>query len=266
MNLPRPLDSTGGSARLVRKTHQPWTVRTPQPRPTIRSSAYTRRYEVTWLDANGQVQDLVKVAPALPIFESAFSAFAHGALIHTTEGQVAVEDLQPGTLVETASGGTAQLRWVGAITMVPGAPVRDGMVDHTYRMTADTFGPGRPSMDVTFGPGARLLNRNAAVVGNFGSEAALTPVSAMTDGVSVVEMTPVSPVRVYHLAFDEHVIVLANGLEVESFHPGPDAHYSLSNEMREMFLALFPHIDSLAEFGRMLWPRLESEHELDELG
>jgi len=45
--------------------------------------------------------------------------------------------------------------------------------------------------------------------------------------------------------------------EVESFHPGPDAVYSLSDEMREQFIALFPHKKNLHDFGRMLWPRFD---------
>ena len=68
---------------------------------------------------------------------------------------------------------------------------------------------------------------------------------------------PVSAAKVYHLSFDDHHVINVNGIEVESFHPGPDAIYSLSDEMREQFVALFPHKKSLHDFGRMLWPRFD---------
>jgi hypothetical protein len=80
--------------------------------------------------------------------------------------------------------------------------------------------------------------------------------------MGVVALNPVSPMRVYHLAFDSHQVILANGIEVESYHPGPDAHYSMSSELRELFVSLFPHIENLQGFGRVLWPRFETtDHE-----
>lgn len=259
MSSPRPLVGT----TVVRPAAFPpvasqWTARQdrrPSQPPAV--VPYTRRYEVRWLDARGEVEDFVRVAPAMPIFEAGFSAFAHGALIATAEGPVAVEDLEPGMRIETAAGRTALLRWIGSITLVPNAPTRGRMPDRLYRVVAESLGLGRPASDVTFGPAARLLDRTPEACRSLGSEAALVPVRAYADGVSVAEITPVSAVRVYHLNFDAHHVIFANGLEVESFHPGPDAAYSLSDEMRAQFLALFPHKERLQDFGRMVSPRVE---------
>jgi hypothetical protein len=102
-----------------------------------------------------------------------------------------------------------------------------------------------------------LLDRSPEVCRRLGTEAALVPVMARADGEAILEIAPVSALRVYHLSFDQHHVISVNGLEVESFHPGPDATYSLSDEMRAEFLALFPHKASLHEFGRMLWPRFD---------
>ena len=41
------------------------------------------------------------MAPATPGIEASCGAFAHGTLIHSAEGPVAVEDLVPGMLIET---------------------------------------------------------------------------------------------------------------------------------------------------------------------
>ncbi len=247
----------------VTRRHKPWTVRSagaaaPVARQTPKAIPLTRRYEVTWMDDDGQVEDFVRIAPAVPIFEEAFSAFAHGAILPTTEGPVSVEDLVPGMAIETTTGEVAVLRWIGAITVVPGAPKALENGQKLYRVTADAFGLGRPATDVTLGPAARLLNRDPAVRNALGSEAALAPVSTFVDGIGVVEMTPVSPVRVYHLAFDGHHILRVGGVEVESYHPGPDAHYSMSQELRAVFLSLFPHVATMQGFGRVLWPRVEA--------
>lgn len=264
MNSPRNVVSLGASSPVVHRANKPWTVKTAaQPRRQVHHVALTRRYEVTYLDDDGLVQDFIRVAPALPIFEAAFSAFAHGALINTAEGAVAVEDLVPGMEIVTARGDTATLRWVGAITMIPGAPSSNETPQRLYRVTADALGLGRPAADVTFGPAARLLNRDPSIRNALGTEAALAPVAAQEDGCAVIALNPVSPVRVYHLAFDSHQIITANGVEVESYHPGPDAHYSMSQELREMFVGLFPHISSLQSFGHVIWPRFE-RHDDDE--
>jgi hypothetical protein len=249
-------------ATVVRR-NKPWTIRggaQPAQAPTPRSRGLTRRYEVTWVDDDGAIENFTRVAPAIPIFEQAFSAFAHGAVIATEDGPVAVEDLVPGMMIETAAGTAERLRWVGAMTLIPGAPVSDDQPQCLYRVTADALGLGRPSTDVTFGPSARLVNRDPAIRNALGSEAALAPVSTFEDGVSVVALTPASPVRVYHLAFDGHQIIHAGGMEVESYHPGPDAHYSMSQELRAVFLSLFPHMETLQGFGRVLWPRFETNN------
>ncbi len=261
MSVPSRIATT---TTVVRR-HKPWTIRSSgnQLRDVTapRTLGLTRRYEVTWIDDHGNVDDFTRVAPAIPIFEQAFSAFAHGAMIATDEGQVAVEDLIPGMMIETSLGTYERLRWIGTMTLIPGAPVPDDQPQRLYRVTADALGFGRPPMDVTFGPSARILNRDPAIRQALGSEAALAPISTFEDGVSVVALTPASPVRVYHLAFDGHHIIQAGGIDVESYHPGPDAHYSMSQELRAVFLSLFPHMETLQGFGRVLWPRFEAQEE-----
>lgn len=242
---------------------KPWTVRnTTRPvRPVVQSRPLplTRRFELEWLDDDGMPQDLTRIAPALPAFEEAFAAFTHGTLIQTAEGHVAVEDLAPGTDILTAEGEVATLLWKGAITIVPGAPTLRDRPEKLYRVTADAFGLGRPARDVLLGPDARLLTRDPGVRSAVGSDAAFVPVAALADGVSVIEVTPVNPVRVYHLVTARHCTILAGGLEVETFAPRSGLPESLSHEMLAVFLTLFPHLSTLRDFGRARWPRISRE-------
>jgi hypothetical protein len=64
-----------------RKSEQ-WTARRqsrPVPTPNaIPKARVTRRFETEWL-LDGEVLENITVAPALPAFEQAFSAFTHGA-------------------------------------------------------------------------------------------------------------------------------------------------------------------------------------------
>lgn len=244
------------------RSHQPWTAKRVS-RPISRQpiARITRRFEVEWFDGH-QVVDAAHVAPALPIFEKAFGAFTHGVLIQTTEGPVAIEDLVPGMFLECASGRVTQLLWKGSIMLVPSAPSLADGPDHLYRVMPDAFGLGRPVQDQTFGPHVRRLDRDPKLRATLGSDAALVPLSALADGHSVIEVTPVAATRVYHLACESHETILAAGLEVETYHPGPETPLSLSEEMMAQFLTFFPHVATVRDFGRLAAPRLSREEVL----
>lgn len=227
------------------------------PAPIAPKARVTRRFECEWLE-DGLVETNVTVAPALPAFEAAFNAFAHGALIQTSVGPVAVEDLVPGMDLECANGRLTKLMWKGAITLVPGAPTL-GDDPKLYRVMPDAFGLGRPVQDQSFGPGARRLDRNPKLRNALGAEAALVPLSSMADGHAVIEVNPVSPTRVYHLVCENHEIILAAGLEVETFHPGPETPISLPAEMLQFFMRFFPHLDDVRDFGRLSTPRMNAD-------
>ncbi len=241
-----------------------WTVprrvvsRPPAPRTAaVPKARVTRRFEVEWLEG-GNVQSTVSAAPALPAFEAAFNAFTHGALIQTSEGPVAVEDLTPDMMLESAGGRHVRLLWKGSITLVPGAPTL-GDEPRLYRGMQDAFGLGRPLQDQTFGPGARRIDRDPKLRASIGTDAAFVPLAAMADGHSVIEVTPVSPTRVYHLACEEHETILAAGLEVETFHPGPETPISLPEEMLALFMRFFPHLTRVQDFGRLARPRVTED-------
>ncbi|MEM7718343.1 MAG: Hint domain-containing protein [Pseudomonadota bacterium] len=255
----------------TRRVSEPaWTVRRPVSRPVSTGivarpkSRVTRRFEIEWLE-DGMIQSMITAAPALPAFEAAFNAFTHGALIQTSEGPVAVEDLCPGMMLESASGTHSRLLWKGAITLVPGAPAL-GDEPKLYRVMPDAFGLGRPVQDQTFGPGARRIDRDPKLRASMGSDRALVPLSFQADGHSVVEVTPVSPTRVYHLACERHETILAGGLEVETFHPGPETPISLPEEMLAVFMQFFPHLNSVRDFGRLEMPRISEDELLGMLG
>ncbi len=245
------------SRRLV--AEQPWTVRrTTRPIVPQQTARLSRRFEVEWLEGD-DIRDAVHVAPALPVFEKAFGAFAHGVLIQTTEGPVAIEDLLPGMELECASGKTSRLMWKGSIMIVPNGPTLSDEPDRLYRVMPDAFGLGRPIQDQTFGPHVRRLDRDPKIRAALGTEAALVPLAALADGHSVVEVTPATATRVYHLACETHETILAAGLEVETYHPGPEMPLSLSEEMMAQFLTFFPYLTTIRDFGRLKAPRVSRD-------
>ena len=122
---------------------------------------------------------------------------------------------------------------------------------HARCLRCCTPGPGSNLWTTCPSSGPRPKIRAA-----MGTDAVLVPLSAMADGNAVIEVMPVSPTRVYHLACENHEALLAAGLEVESFHPGPETPLSLPDEMLQLFMQFFPHLSSVRDFGRLTAPRI----------
>ncbi|MBZ4023233.1 hypothetical protein CKO11_12270 [Rhodobacter sp. TJ_12] len=232
----------------------------PAAGKALRAMPLTRRYEAAWLDACGQIQDNTRIAPATPLFEEAFSALARGAVIATEEGPVAVEDLVPGMRALTAEGRVETITWIGSMVIYPeGDSPRagDGGEKVTLtRVTAEALGAGRPMQDVVLGPRARLCLRHSRLRRVAGLEAAYAPARAFIDGVSVIELTPATPVTVFHVVLERHGSLKVGGLEVEAFHPGEGVERMIDPRMLSLFEAQFPQLDTLADFGPLAHPRL----------
>ncbi len=233
---------------------RPGRANVPQPG---RKPLAMRKYQIASLMSDGSVRHSDQIGPAMPIFESAFSAFAHGTLITTKDGPVAVEDLVPGMKIQTTDQGLQQLLWVGSMTLVPrtedltGAPAC-----RLTRIMSGTYGAGRPQADLMAGPGARVLRRASGQMAPSGTGQVFVPARKLVDGENVVEITPPRPVTVYHLCLRRHAIITAAGMDVESFHPGPGFERNIGPKMLILFLSFFPHIRQPRDFGPLAHPRL----------
>lgn len=218
----------------------------------------TRRYEISYLEADGSIESVTRVAPATPEFEEAFSAFARGTVIATTDGPAAIEDVVPGMKVVTSDGQSETITWVGSMTLFP-AHAMPGMTSGKLtRITADAFGVGRPMPDLVLGPRARLMIRDARCRFATGVDSVYAPARSFVDGVSIIEVSPVAPVTVYHLALSRHASIRAAGMEIESYHPGSRMREGFDARLAEVFLSLFPHMHSFSDFGSMQHPRMSA--------
>lgn len=229
------------------------TAAGPSTGGQARSTAIpVRSYEVAALRADDSLYIGQDKAPAIGFFEQAFSAFARGTLVMTAQGEVAVEDLQPGDMVCTSSGEAAQLIWIGSSSFVP---AETGRRMPLVRIMPDSFGQSRPSSFLTVGPAARVLHTPHRLRGEAGGTRLLTPVREFVDGVNVIEVVPPTPVRLFHLCLTRHAVIQANGIEMETFHPGVNATRTVAHSLRDRFLGMFPRISHVTDFGPLAHPR-----------
>ncbi len=211
-----------------------------------------RSYEVAALRADGSLYIGQSTAPAIDLFESAFSAFTHGSLIQTTIGPVAVEDLQPGDMVHTSTGKPAELIWIGTSTF---SPADSGKRTPLIRIMPDSLGQSRPERSLTVGPGARILHTPPALRGIAEGKKLFTPASRFVDGVNVIEVTPPTPTRLFHICLSRHAAINVDGIEMETYHPGTQAPRDVSHSIRDRFVSLFPRISHITDFGPLAHPR-----------
>lgn len=220
--------------------------------PMAQAPLPKRTYEVAALREDGSLYIGQSTAPAIPLFEDAFSAMTHGSLIQTTMGLIAVEDLQPGDMINTASGEAAELTWVGTSTF---SPADAGKRTPLIRIMPDALGQSRPERSLTVGPGARIMHTPAALRGIADGKQLLTPAAKLVDGVNVIEITLPTATRMFHICLSRHAVINVDGIEMETFHPGATAPREVSHSLRDRFISLFPRISHLSDFGPLAHPR-----------
>jgi hypothetical protein len=217
-----------------------------------------RSYEIVAKRNDGSVFIGQDRAPAIPLFENAFSAFAQGCLVMTVTGEVAVEDLHPGDMIMKADGTSAPLIWIGSSSFIP---ADSGKRTPLVRVMADSLGAGRPSGFITFGPTARVLHTPMHMRGGDSDQDVFTLMRDLVDGVNIIEIAPPTPVRLYHLCLEQHAAISIGGLHVETYHPGDTLTRDMPIRYREQFLGMFPHIKNEMDFGKLCHPRVSTKAE-----
>ncbi len=173
--------------------------------------------------------------------------FVRGTLIDTLCGPKPIETLTEGSIVWTATNGYRPIRWIGS-KRVPAlgnrAPIR--IAAHALENTRYLW----------VSPQHRMLLSGWKVELLFGQEHVLVPAKALVNGDSV-RVVEQDSVEYYHMLFDGHEIVRANGALSESFHPGEQGMDSLSAAVREEILSLFPDLVGMnGSFGPTVFPAL----------
>ncbi|WP_224826568.1 Hint domain-containing protein [Cognatishimia sp. MH4019] len=224
-----------------------------------RSRPLLRKYEMTALDASGSLVDMGRLAPASLPFEDSFAAIARGALLATPDGPRAIEDILPGDMILTSQVGPQIVQWVGAMTVRPAPSDAHPAQRPLTRIAADSLGLNRPMPDLVLGPAARLLHQMPAFRDMYGTSACLTPAAGLVDGDAILEIRPVSPVKLFQVLVPIHDTMLVNGVEVETHHPGLHIKSQLSQDMLSLYLSMYPGTRSLEDFGPMAHPRLSED-------
>jgi len=150
-------------------------------------------------------------------------------------GEVSVEDLAVGDMVSTLERGPEPVRWIGTAT-----------VPAKLEMAPVEFAPGALGQDrmLRVGRNQRLLLSGWQVELFFGEESVWAPASSFLD-CAHVRVAEGGYVSYYGLLLDRHSTLLAEGIEVESLHPGDIALGEMSASAKADLFTAFPEVERM---------------------
>lgn len=163
--------------------------------------------------------------------------FVSGTLIDTPLGARRVEDLVAGDLVNTLDHGAQALVWVGSRHITPqGLAAAPFLCPITLTHNGQTLSVSPQHRILMAGWQAELLCGEEVLVA-----AKHLVASGRARVLTAAECGP-QGVTYWHLMFEQHEIVVANGFQSESFCPGPEVMKDMPEAMEE-FMQLFPGFD-----------------------
>ncbi len=170
---------------------------------------------------------------------TAVPCFVKGTLIRTPEGDVPVEDIDIGDLVETYENGAQEVRWIGSRTV----PAEGALAP--IRIEANSFGDHGALL---VSPQHRVLLRDSRAELLFECSEVLVKAKDLLDDRKVTRVSG-GDVTYFHILFDRHQIVFSQGLETESFLPGPQIGNIFEEEIVDEICTLFPELDRFTGEG-----------------
>ena len=167
--------------------------------------------------------------------------FARGTLIRTTGGNRRIEDLSVGDDVQTYDKTDQVIQWIGH-RKFDGDTLKNNPKLYPVRIKKGALGEGLPKQDLIVSQQHRILVRSVIAQRMFGEHEVLIPAIKLIelDGIDVLH--DLGCVEYFHILFDQHGIVYANGAPAESLLPGPMALNGMSLETLSEITAIFPEI------------------------
>ncbi|MEE4235428.1 MAG: Hint domain-containing protein [Anderseniella sp.] len=159
-----------------------------------------------------------------------YVCFCTGTVILTPSGYRKIETLKAGEMVLTAQGEEKPILWIGK-TDATVAEMQSSVERRPIRIPADAFSPGVPFDDLFVSAQHRIVLWHVFADLLFGQSGVMVRAKHLL-GACAETVIPTSSLSFFHVLLDQHDIVLANGLEAESFQPSQSNEIGMVPEMR----------------------------------
>jgi hypothetical protein len=187
------------------------------------------------------ITDTGNIKTTNPAGEPLFPCFTAGTAILTPDGEVRVEDLKEGDKVVGTDGVYLMLTKAFNRTMTQ----RDLDANpklKPVRIMAGALGDGLPKRDLLVSRQHRMLIKSNVSKNMFDTDEVLIAAIRLTKLPGIFVDEDVKSVEYFHLLFEEHQIVYAEGAASESLFTGPEALKVVSPAVRAEIIGIFPDI------------------------
>ena len=172
--------------------------------------------------------------------ENVIVCFTRGTMIETDVGEVAIEDLAVGDMVQTKDNSLQELRWIGSRKV----PAKDSLAPIMIKA-----GAMANDRDLLVSPQHRMVVEGWKPELLFGEREVLAAAKHLVNNDTIYVQSG-GMVEYFHMLFDTHEIVFANGAASESFHPGEVGMSALTDDARDEIYTIFPELRTdIAAYG-----------------
>lgn len=166
---------------------------------------------------------------------------ADGSLVDTPDGPRPVEALRVGEMVLTLDHGPRPIRWIGRRQLGARSLAANPRL-RPIRIRAGALAPGLPARDLRVSAQHRMLLRSRIAGRMYAADEVLVAAVHLTDIPGIDWDDAARAVEYFHLMFDRHEIIFAEGAPTESLYLGRMARQSLPDAALAELIALFPDL------------------------
>jgi hypothetical protein len=174
------------------------------------------------------------------------ACFARGVLLKTPQGDRPIENLAIGDTVLTRGNGPQAIRWIGK-RQIGAHEMETNPKLRPVRIVAGALGGGYPERDLVVSRQHRMFVQSRIAERMFSQSDVLIAAIKLTELPGIFVDNQIDEVAYFHLAFDHHEVIFAEGAPTESLLSGPEAMASLSRAAKEELLTIFPQLADASE-------------------
>ncbi len=171
------------------------------------------------------------------------TCFTPGTRIKTARGEVDAEQIAKGDWVLTRDNGYQQVTWSGRRDLDAADLSRTPEFAPVF-IPAGALGPSCPERDMVVSPQHRVMMSSPETQLLFAEDEVLVAAADLVGRFGIRRMRGARQASYIHFMFNQHELVMSDGIWTESFQPGQAALRSMDNAQRDEILALFPALAS----------------------
>ncbi|WP_254054494.1 Hint domain-containing protein [Roseovarius sp. EL26] len=191
--------------------------------------------------ANSETNHTTEVVGIVAFEEGLIPCFTRGVQITVPDGTRLIEQLSVGDAVLTRGNGPQTIRWIGSRAYSLDALARNPKL-RPIRIVAGALGNGLPERDLLVSRQHRMVVSSKIAERMFATHEVLIPAIRLTALPDIFVDEGVEAVEYFHLLFDRHEVIYAEGAPSESLFTGPEALKALNPKARAEIEAIFPEI------------------------